>query len=312
MSRRVTPLLNLNGIPSPLITQTSERVSMCLISAKTWGHCSDARVLCLHGIQDNCGTFDRLIPLLRRGFYYVCVDTPGHGRSSHYPPGFRITMECYALAVKRVIDYLKWDRFKCIGHSMGGIIASLFTSLYPEHVASLVMIDCAGPEPVHAQETVKWLRTACDGLLTIERKAASGSPPSYTREQAVDTLITKRLSKLTRDSANVLVERSLVDSPGGRHAFCMDQRLKVFYNQMFTPTQYMAVVSSIRCSVLYLRASDNPLQKSPGNKLVRKIYKLNPNVRVVKVNGNHDVHLNHPERVADLINTFLLSERSKI
>ncbi|XP_022172400.1 serine hydrolase-like protein isoform X3 [Myzus persicae] len=282
------------------------------IAAKTWGHCSDARVLCLHGIQDNSGTFDTLIPLLCRGFYYVCVDTPGHGRSSHFPPGFRITLECYALAFKRVVDYLKWDRFKCIGHSMGGAIASLFTSLYPEHVASLVMIDCAGPEPVHAQDTVKWLRIMCDGLLTIERKAKSGSPPSYTREQAVDALMTKRPSKLTRNSANVLVERSLVDRPDGRHAFSMDQRLKVSYNPMFTPIQYMAVVNSIRCPVLHLRATENPLQKTPENKLARKMYKSNPNVRLVKVNGNHDVHLNHPERIADLINTFLLTERNKI
>ncbi|CAI6343419.1 unnamed protein product [Macrosiphum euphorbiae] len=282
------------------------------IAAKTWGHCSDARVLCLHGIQDNCGTFDKLIPLLRRGFYYVCVDTPGHGRSSHYPPGFRITLECYVLAVKRVVDHLKWDRFKCIGHSMGGMIASLFTSLYPEHVASLVMIDCAGPMLVHAQDTVKWLRMVGDGLLTIERKISSGSPPSYTREQAIDVLMTKRPSKLTRSSANVLVERSLVDRPDGRYAFSMDQRLKVHYNQTFTPIQYMAIVNSIQCPVLNLRATDNPLQKDPRVKLSRKIYKSNPNVRMVKVNGNHDVHLNHPERIADLINTFLLSERSKL
>jgi len=285
---------------------------MCLISAKTWGHCSDSRVLCLHGIQDNCGTFDKLIPLLRRGFYYVCVDMPGHGWSSHYSPGFRITLECYVLAVKRVVDHLKWDRFKCIGHSMGGMIASLFTSLYPEHVASLVMIDSAGPMPVYAQDTDKWLRMVCDGLLTIERKMASGSPPSYTREQAVDVLMTKRPSKLTRSSANVLVERCLVDLPDGRYAFSMDQRLKVHNIMIFTPIQYMTIVNSIRCPVLHLRASDNPLQKDPRIKLLRKFYKSSPNVRMVKVNGNHDVHLNHPERIADLINTFLLSERSKI
>lgn len=216
------------------------------------------------------------------------------------------------LAVKRVVDHLKWDRFKCIGHSMGGMIASLFTSLYPEHVVSLVMIDCAGPMPVHAQDTVKWLRMVGDGLLTIERKISSGSPPSYTREQAVDVLMTKRPSKLTRSSANVLVERSLVDRPDGRYAFSMDQRLKVHYNQTFTPIQYMAIVNSIQCPVLHLRATDNPLQKDPRVKLSRKIYKSNPNVRMVKVNGNHDVHLNHPERIADLINTFLLSERSKL
>jgi len=194
---------------------------------------------------------------------------------------------------------------------MGGMIASLFTSLYPEHVASLVMIDSAGPVPLYPQDTVKWMRTVCDRLLVIERKAASGSPPLYTREQAINLLMTKRPSKLTRSSAEVLVERSLVDRPGG-YVFSMDQRLKILYNNLFSPIQYAAVVNSIQCPVLQLRASDNPVQKNPHVKFTRKMYKSNPNVRVVKVNGNHDVHLNHPERIADLINKFLLSERSKI
>jgi pimeloyl-ACP methyl ester carboxylesterase len=102
-----------------------------------------------------------------------------------------------------------------------------------------------------------------------------------------------------------------MDRPGG-YVLSMDQRLKILYSPLFSPLQYAAVVDSIQCPVLQLRASDNPRQKNPDVKLSRKMYKSNPNVRVVKVNGNHDVHLNHPERIADLINKFLLFERSKI
>lgn len=271
-----------------------------------------SRVLCLHGKQDNCGTFDRLIPLLQQEFYFVCIDTPGHGHSSHFYPGYRITLESYMLAIKRVIDYLQWSKFKCIGHSMGGMIASLFASLYPEYIERLVMIDCAGPEAIYPQDTVQFMKQICNDLLEIECKSTKSSPPSYTYEQAVNLILTKRPSQLTRQSADILIKRSLKKNIDGLYSFSTDQRLKVDYNQMFSPMQQMTVIHSIKCPVLYLHAIENQLQKTEENKLVRKMYKSNPNVQVVKVNGNHDVHLNYPERIADLINKFLVAEHCKI
>lgn len=271
-----------------------------------------SRVLCLHGKQDNCGTFDRLIPLLQQEFYYVCIDTPGHGHSSHFYPGYRITLESYVLALKRVIDYLQWSKFKCIGHSMGGMIASLFASLYPEYIEHLVMIDCAGPVSIHPQDTVKFMRHICDDLLTIENKLTKQSPPAYTYDQAINLILTKRPSQLTRQSADILIKRSLKKNTDGLYSFSTDQRLKVDYNQMFSPMQQMAIIHSIKCPVLYLHAIENTLQKTVANKLVRKMYKSNSNVQVVKVNGNHDVHLNQPERIANLINKFLVAKHSKI
>lgn len=216
------------------------------------------------------------------------------------------------LALKRVVDHLKWKKFKCIGHSMGGMYASLFAAIYPEYIESLVMMDSAGPKSIHPQNTVQTLRSVCDDLLTIERKALTRSPPSYTYEQALDGILTKRPSKLTKQSAEVLIKRSLLKNPNGLYSFSTDQRLKIDYNQMFSPMQFMVVIHSIKCPVLYLHSIENPFQKEPGNKLVRKMYKSNPNVQVVKVNGNHDVHLNNPEKIAELINSFLLSKHSNI
>lgn len=216
------------------------------------------------------------------------------------------------LAFKRVIDHLKYKKFKCIGHSMGGMIASLFASLYPEFIESLVMIDCAGPESVHPQDTVPFMKKLCDHLLTVENKIKNRSPPSYTYEQAINQIMTKRPSKLTRQSADILIKRSLQKHPDGNYFFNTDQRMKVNYNLMFSPAQQMEIIFNIKCPVLYLHAIENPLQKNVENKLVRKMYKSNSNIRIIKVNGNHDVHLNNPERIADLINTFLLSEHSKI
>lgn len=47
------------------------------IFGKWWGNRSIRPFLCIHGRQDNCGTFDRLIPLLSKEFSYLAIDFPG-------------------------------------------------------------------------------------------------------------------------------------------------------------------------------------------------------------------------------------------
>ena len=41
----------------------------------------------MHGWLDNCGSFDRLLPYFPKTKRVICIDIPGHGLSSHYPPG---------------------------------------------------------------------------------------------------------------------------------------------------------------------------------------------------------------------------------
>ena len=46
--------------------------------------------LALHGWLDNAGSFDTLAPQLVAAcprHALLCLDYPGHGRSSHLPPG---------------------------------------------------------------------------------------------------------------------------------------------------------------------------------------------------------------------------------
>ena len=54
---------------------------------KAWGDPSGFPVLGLHGWMDNAGTFDKLAPLLLKSLFFVAVEMPGHGFSSHYPSG---------------------------------------------------------------------------------------------------------------------------------------------------------------------------------------------------------------------------------
>ena len=78
------------------------------------------RVLALHGWIDNAATHSITAPALAaRGYYVVCVDFPGHGKSSHRSLADAYSAGGYALATADVANALGWSRFGICAHSMG-------------------------------------------------------------------------------------------------------------------------------------------------------------------------------------------------
>jgi len=111
------------------------------VAGKAWGDPSNQRVLAVHGWMDNAGTFDLLIPLLKRSLYIVCVEMPGHGRSSHLPTGIPYHYIDFVATVRRVVRWLKWEKFWYMGHSMGASLGYVYNSLWPNEVQRFVCID---------------------------------------------------------------------------------------------------------------------------------------------------------------------------
>lgn len=73
------------------------------IAGKWWGPTDQRPIVMLHGWQDNCGTFDRLVPLLPDNLSFLAVDFPGHGLSSHLPKGMFYHGIDSAIFIKRYL-----------------------------------------------------------------------------------------------------------------------------------------------------------------------------------------------------------------
>lgn len=273
------------------------------------------RVMCLHGFKDNCASFDRLIPLLDSGNTYLCIDLPNHGRSSSTPFGIRWTMENYMLAMKLVADHLLWSSFVCIGHSMGGQFAKLFTAVYPEYVQKLIMLDTAGPVHVYSNEILSIMRQSTDKLLKLEDLMSTGSkpPPAYTRPEALAHIKKRMYGLLDEDSSKMLMVRCLRPVGfQGKYHLTNDARLNVTYSELFSIEQFLDVVKNIKCPTLVIRAIESNWYYNDIYKAFIEMYEQNPNFRTVAVEGNHDVHMTYPHRVAPFLNKFLTKNLSKL
>lgn len=96
-------------------------------------------VVLLHGFLENSSMWDSLLSPLRSSNRVICIDLLGHGQTGCI--GYVHTMELMADAVKAVIEALKIESFKLVGHSMGGYVALALADKYPKLIMGLCLMN---------------------------------------------------------------------------------------------------------------------------------------------------------------------------
>lgn len=282
------------------------------IAAKEWGDSNGIPVLGLHGWQDNCGTFDTLIPLLPADLHIVAVDLPGHGLSSRKPPGMLYHLFDWITDVRRVIDHLQWKKYSLLAHSMGAGIAMGYAAVYPDEVEKVVGLDGIKPAVYPIDGLPKQIAKGIRQLWRCEERMAQ-PPRPISVEDAVELLVDAMRGAITEESAQVLLKRGatpMADDPG-RLIFNRDPRLKVTSIPGVTDEQLMSLSRNLSCDLLLILANEGiAFAFSPMEQLeaILEVYRQRcRSFRMVKVDGTHHVHLNNPERVAPYIKEFLVS-----
>lgn len=160
--------------------------------------------------MDNAGSFDRLIPLLPKSFYYICIDLPSHGRSSHFPPFVPIHYLDFVIVFKLILDYFNKEKYVLLGHSFGGGIGISFTRLYPEYVEKLIVIDSISPF-VEIEHFKDYLTEIFDRVTEIHKKQLNGIQPSYTKQEIIERICNARMGEpLSIEAGTSMAERVII------------------------------------------------------------------------------------------------------
>lgn len=103
-------------------------------------------VLLLHGKNFNGAYWETTIKALSKdGFRVIVPDQIGFGKSSK-PMGYQFSFQQLAQNTKELLVKLKVDKLTILGHSMGGMLATRFTLMYPETVEKMVLENPIGLE----------------------------------------------------------------------------------------------------------------------------------------------------------------------
>lgn len=250
-----------------------------------WGRQGDRPLLALHGWLDNAASFARLGPLLE-GYSVVAPDLTGHGQSARRSADASYQIWDDLPELLGIVDALGWDTFDLVGHSRGGIIATLLASAFPDRVKHLVLLDAVSPGPVPAGEFPRQMRKALrDKFALLER--------DNRVFESIDEAVASRTRRgLSEEAARQLVERSLRNCPGGV-TWTTDPRLHGASAVKLTDDQIRAVLGALSMPTLLVIAGQNPHQMPEMGEYARsRIDSLV--VRVV--DGGHHLHMESPVR----------------
>jgi len=108
---------------------------------------SGPAVLLWHSLMHHGGMWRPVIERMRERFRILCVDAPGHGRSSAVHRSF--DMDDCARAAEKVLDARKVDRAAVVGLSWGGMVALTLAAHRSKRVSAIVAMDASSrPEPL--------------------------------------------------------------------------------------------------------------------------------------------------------------------
>jgi len=105
-------------------------------------------LVCVHGFGGAKEDFADHLEALAERWRVITVDLRGHGDSDAPSDPSSYSLDRLARDVEAVADAVGAERFRLLGHSMGGMVARRIVLDHPERVEALVLMSTAAGPPV--------------------------------------------------------------------------------------------------------------------------------------------------------------------
>lgn len=211
------------------------------------------------------------------------------------------------MILRRIIKHFNWNKVKLMGHSLGGAISFLYAASYPNEVECYVSIDIASPSVRDPAEMVASLGIGVDRYLKYET-LPEDKQPCYEYQEMLEIMYDAHKGDITKENCEILMKRGTRKIKQNTYAFSRDVRLKVPVLGFFTLDQVMEFAAKITCNVMNIRGNPGMKWTHPENydKVLNKIQESARYMERHVVPGDHHLHLNRADSIADIVRQFLL------
>jgi pimeloyl-ACP methyl ester carboxylesterase len=267
----------------------------------TWGDPAAPRLFLLHGWMDVAASFQFLVDAFARDWHCIAPDWRGFGLSewtrepSYWFPDYYADLEA-------LLDlYEPTAPARIIGHSMGGVIGSMYAGIRPARVARLASLEGLGlarhgPEYAPGRY-VDWL----DDLRT---------PPTFKPYRSLDEVaarLRKTNPRLTAERAAFLAQHWAKRLDSGEFTLASDPRHKTVNPHLFRIEEAIACWRRITAPVLLVsgKQSDIPgRMKDTPEQLAERKGAFRDHREIELEDCGHMMHHDQPQRLAGLLEEF--------
>ena len=263
-----------------------------------WGDPGEDTLVLVHGIRDQCRSWDFFVAeLLRRvgPAHVAALDLRGHGDSDWSPLGRGYQHQDYLRDLGALVRRLKKESVTLIGHSLGASMSVLFAGCFPERVRKLVLIESTGPHARADDEVPKLLAEWLEWERFQEEFLFYPTPKDAARA------IRKKFP-LIPDAACDHMSRHGTKATDRGLIWKYDPRVRIPSFSTFSEGQVRAFIERIGCPMLAVYGAESDFSKSRRSARV-PLFKLH---KIVEIAGSgHHVPHERPDELARIVGDFL-------
>jgi len=267
---------------------------------RIWGDAAAPRMFLLHGWMDVSASFQFLVDSFSRDWHVIAPDWRGFGLSDWVREGYWFP-DYYADLEALADHYQPGEPVRLVGHSMGGVIASIYAGIRPDRVARLVSMEGLGLAR-HAPDQApvryaQWLDQLKD-------------PPAFKPYRSFDEVaarLRKTNARLSEEHAAFLARHWAKQLPGGEVVLHSDPRHKTFNPYLFRIDEAIACWRRVTAPVLLVSGQQSNIparMKDTPEQLAERKGAFRDRREVELDECGHMMHHDQPQRLARIIEDF--------
>ncbi len=243
-------------------------------------------IVFLNGATQTAVYWTTIANRLKNDFQNLAYDARAQGRSD---PGKRpLSLDLHSVDLCNLFEYAGVEKAHLVGLSHGSYIALAFASRFPDKVDRLILCSATAGPSCRARLTVaSWLRTlkheGMEAMAWAALPVAFGENFLRKNEGSLDKIV------------KAIVRRNKEDG------------LIAQLEEMAEFTRLSSTALDIRCPVLILSASDDPLVTEEGAQELARLCKG----RHERLPGlGHSIPAEAPELFIDILKKFLTADQA--
>jgi len=268
-----------------------------------WQGSSSDPIVLLHGWGDTGETFQFVVDALPDSSTLLAIDHRGFGRTEwpqdgYWFPDYLADLDAWLATISPDAPVT------LVGHSMGGNLATHYAGVQPHRVKRVINLEGFGLQATNAEQAPERYRQWLGEVKADTRFASYATYPDYDR--LAESLV-RRHKHLPRERADFIARAWARENEQGRIELRSDPRHKRVNPFLYRRDEMRACWRQITAPVLFIAA-----EESEHYRRIREVFTVeklredfrNVNLAIVASAG-HMLHLEQPERVAQLIQEFV-------
>jgi len=262
-------------------------------------------ILLIPGAFSTYRYWNRMIPYLSKYYKLLCIDYLGVGDSDKPGSGFGYTIEEQADLIVKMIETLQISKVHILGVSYGGAIALNLAARYPDKVGKIVSIEGNG---INGNKHQKISYGPMEDLLRFP--VIGELPIGIIRSGLADRFVAKSVMGKAWKDLNKIEKREMMEIVSQSNKTASRASWYHIIRTLKTSRDFTGEAKNVTLPILYLYGENSDYHHmAKGNADFLEIHL--PNVEVISFqDGIHDLQLQKPEEVSDLVLEFLAKDKT--